>query len=54
MDTFALKGNRMLASDQKLTKSGLSPTAQSVLAMRGGVLAEWEDDMRRMSPAPLG
>lgn len=38
----------MLASDQKLTVSGLSPTARSILAMRGAVLADWEENMRRL------
>lgn len=40
----------MLASDQKSTESGLSPTARSMLTMRDAVITEWEGNMRRMVP----
>lgn len=40
----------MLASDQKLTASGLSPTAKKLLRLRETVLLEWENDVRRLIP----
>jgi signal transduction histidine kinase len=38
----------MLATDQKLTESGLSRTSRQVLDMREAVFKEWEQDVRRL------
>lgn len=38
----------MVASDQNLSKDGLSPISQRVLAMRDDVLSEWERQVRNL------
>lgn len=38
----------MLATDQKMTETGLSSTSRQVLAMREAVFEAWEQDVRRL------
>jgi signal transduction histidine kinase len=38
----------MLATDQKMSESGLTATSRQVLEMRDAVFAEWEQDVRRL------